>query len=110
MSPDFVRRPTRRPCEPRSQRTYCLSDLRKTRIKLQGALRPFRGAKQVKVLSVSADELDAERQAMFAETRGQRYRGRAEQGPWRAIFGVAGGAETFRGFAERRHGQDGIDA
>jgi hypothetical protein len=61
------------------------------------------------VLPVAPDDLHAERKAVVAKTRRQRHRGRAEQGPGRAIFGVAGVTEAFRGFAERRQGQDRVE-
>src|ERR1700751_2804884 len=78
------------------------------RIESERAFDPFRYSLQTEVLPIGTDDLNAQGQAVFAETRRQRERGRAEQGPWRAIFGVAGRAETFRGFAERRNGQDRI--
>jgi hypothetical protein len=44
---------------------------RNPRIKPQNALGPFRDAQQVMVLPVAADDLHAERQAVFAEARRQ---------------------------------------
>src|ERR1700721_566616 len=82
---------------------------RNPRIKPQNALGPFRDAKPMRALPVAADDLHAERKAVFAEARRQRYRWRAEQRPWRAIFRIAGVAEAFRRFAERRQGQDGVE-
>ena len=50
------------------------------RIESERAFDPFRYSQQTEVLPIGTDNLNAQRQPVFAETRRQRYRGRAEQG------------------------------
>ena len=61
------------------------------------------------IFAVSADHLKAQRKALVAEAGRQRQRGDAEQRPGRAIFGVAGVAETLGRLAEGRQRQDGVE-
>src|SRR6266702_757578 len=83
---------------------------RNTRIKLQNALDPFRHAKRPMILSIRADDLEAERKTVFAEPGRQRHGGRAQQGPGRTIVRVAGIAQAFGRFAKRRQRQHGVEA
>src|SRR5258708_23252590 len=80
--------------------------IRSSGVEHQGGLDPFRHAEQAQIFAVGPDDLDAERQAVSAEAYGQRQRGHAEQGPRRAILGVAGVVEACRRFAKCRQGKD----
>ena len=80
------------------------------RIKAKRMLDPFCHTKHPVIVSVSADDLEAERKAVLAEPDRKRRGGYAKECPWRAILGVAGIVQSARRFAERRQCQQRIVA
>ena len=62
------------------------------------------------VFPVGADELKAEGKAVFAESDGKRHGRRADKGPRRTIFGIAGIAQAFRRLAKGRQRQHSVEA
>src|SRR5882672_940830 len=69
-----------------------------------------KNAKRPVILAIGADDLETERKTVFAEPGRQRQCGRAQQGPGRTVFGIAGIAQAFGRFAERRQRQHGVEA
>src|SRR5438105_198349 len=69
-------------------------DLGQAWIKAQSAFNPFGDAEHKEVLPVAADDLQAERKTASAESGRDRHGWDAEQGPRRAILGVAGIVQT----------------
>src|ERR1700694_5286400 len=65
-------------------------DRRDTGIEVQCTLDPFRDAEQAVVFPIRADDLQAERKAVLAESNRKRHGGHADKSPRRAIFGVTG--------------------
>jgi hypothetical protein len=61
------------------------------------------------VLPIRADNLEAERKAVFPKSRGQRHGGHAKESPRRTIFRLAREAQAFRRFAKSWQGQYGVE-
>ena len=80
------------------------------RIKAKRMLNPLCHTKHPVIVSVSADDLEAERKAVLAEPDRKRRGGYAKECPWRAILGVAGILQSARRFAERGQCQQRIVA
>src|SRR5580692_6228498 len=80
------------------------------RIKAKRMLNPLCHTKHLVIVSVSADDLEAERKAVVAEPDRKRRGGYAKECPWRAILGVASILQSARRFAERGQCQQRIVA
>ena len=61
------------------------------------------------VLSMRADDLNAERKAIFAKSGRERHRRHAKKSPRRTIFRIAGIAQAFRRLAEGRQRQYSVE-